>query len=146
MQIRTVKDAPVRMGIVGCGVVADYGHIPAVAQSAQAEIVAFADPDPARRDAQARKYDRPAYASFEEMAAAENLDAVTIATQPDVKLDLIGVAVEHGLHAFCEKPLCDTIEQAERIVRLMDEAGLFVGMAFVYRGQAVVQRMMQLLG
>jgi len=145
LSLKTVMHAPVRVGVVGCGVVADYGHIPAVARAAGAELAAFADPSRERREAQARKYGKPCFASFEEMIAAVPLDAVTIATQPDIKLDMIRIAAAHGLHAFCEKPLTDSLEQAGALVNLMDRAGLFVGVAFVYRGKQIVQRMMELL-
>jgi predicted dehydrogenase len=133
------------VGIVGCGVVADYGHIPAIHRCPDARLAAFADPNPARREAQAKKYGLPAFASFEEMADRVELDAVTVTTQPDVKLDMVRVAARRGLHAFCEKPLTDTVEQAEELVRLMDDAGLFVAVAFVYRGKKVVQRMLELV-
>lgn len=145
MDIRIVENTPVRVGVVGCGVVADYGHIPAIDRNELAELAAFADPDPGRRAVQAERYGKPAFASFEEMVEEVELDAVAIPTQPNIKLDMIRIAAANGLHAFCEKPLSDTVEDAEEIVRLTDEAGLYVGMAFVYRGQTVVQRMMQLL-
>jgi predicted dehydrogenase len=142
---RTVTHRPVRVGVVGCGVVAGYGHIPAIHRCADAELAGFADPDPARRQAQADQYGKPCFASFEEMAAKLELDAVAIPTHPAIKLDMIRIAAARGLHAFCEKPLTDTVEQAEELMRLMDDAGLFVGMAFVYRGKKTVQRMMQLV-
>lgn len=144
--MRIVRRPRVRVGVVGCGVVADYGHIPAIRRAAEAELVAFAEPDAARRRAQADKYHLPAFAGFEEMADRVEMDAVSICTQPDVKASLLGVAASRGLHAFCEKPLTDTVEQAERAVRLMDEAGLLIGVAFVYRGKPVVQRMRALVG
>lgn len=143
--MKLVNHRPVRVGVVGCGVVSDYGHIPAIHRCAEAELVAFAEPDRARRTAQAEKYGLPAFESFEQMVDAVELDAVAIPTQPNIKLEMIRIAAAHGLHAFCEKPLTDTVEQAEELVSLMDGAGLFVGVAFVYRGKAVVQRMMELV-
>lgn len=145
MKLKIVKNRPVRVGVVGCGVVADYGHIPAINRCKEAQLVGFADPDPKRRQAQADKYGQPCFATFEEMAKAVPMDAVSIPTHPKIKLDLIRIAAAHGLHAFCEKPLTDTADQARKLVKLMDNAGLFVGVAFVYRGKEEVQRMMQLV-
>ena len=140
-----VAHTPIRVGVVGCGVVADYGHIPTIDRNPHTELVGFADPNPERRNAQADKYGKPAFASFEEMVQAVELDAVTVTTQPDVKLEMVRIAAQHGLHAFCEKPLTDTVEQAEELVQLMDEAELFCGVAFVYRGKQDVQRMVELV-
>lgn len=145
MKLKLVKNRPVRIGVVGCGVVADYGHIPAIHRCQEAQLVGFADPDPQRRQAQADKYKLPCFATFEEMVKAVPMDAVSIPTHPKIKLDLIRVAAANGLHAFCEKPLTDTADQARKLVKLMDDAGLFVAVAFVYRGKQEVQRMMQLL-
>ena len=145
MDLNIVEQRPVRVGVVGCGVVADYGHIPAIDRCERAELVGFADPNQERREKQAERYGKPGFESFEQMVEAVELDAVTIATQPNIKLDMIRIAAEHGLHAFCEKPLTDDVEQAEELVRMMDDAGLFCAVAFVYRGQEVVQRMMQLV-
>lgn len=143
--LKTVQKGPVRVGVVGCGVVAGYGHIPAIDRCDNAELVGFADPNEDRRTAEAEKYGKPAFASFEEMVSSVEMDAVSIPTQPNIKLDMIRIAAANGLHAFCEKPLTDTVEQAEELMQLMDDAGLFVGMAFVYRGKETVQRMMQLV-
>lgn len=145
MAIKTVNRDKVRVGVVGCGVVSSYGHIPAIAQSEDAELVAFVDPNRERLEAEMAKYDKPGYARFEDMLAHEELDAVAIPTHPDIKLDMCRLAAENGLHVFCEKPLTDDEAQAEALVHLMDEKGLFVGMSFVYRGKKVVQRMMALV-
>jgi len=143
-KLKVVKGDRVRVGVVGCGVVASYGHIPAISRIPEAQLVGFADPNKERREAESKKYGAPAFESFAEMVKAVPMDAVSIPTQPNIKLDMIRMAAANGLHAFCEKPLTDTLEQAEEIVRLMDAAGLFVGIAFVYRGKKTVQRMMEL--
>lgn len=146
MDIHIVKREKVRMGVVGCGTVSSYGHIPAIAQSDMAELVAFVDPNRERLEAQVKKYNKPGYARFEDMVAHEKLDAVAIPTHPDIKLDMCRIAAENGLHAFCEKPLTDDVTQAEELLRVMDEKGLFVGVSFVYRGKKIIQRMMELAG
>lgn len=146
MALRQVERDKVRIGIVGCGVVAKNGHIPAILKCDDvAELVGFADPEEDRRRKMTEAFGKPAFASFEEMADALDLDAVAIPTHPHVRLPLVRTAAQRGLHVFSEKPLTNTAEEAEEIVRLMDDAGLFLTVAFVYRGKACVQRMMALL-
>lgn len=36
---------PIRMGLIGCGAVASYGHLPAIAATPGLELVAVCDPD-----------------------------------------------------------------------------------------------------
>ena len=50
--MKTVKSEKVRTGVVGCGVVSSYGHIPAIYNAPEAELVAFADPNEERLKAQ----------------------------------------------------------------------------------------------
>jgi len=144
MNINIVKGDKVRMGVVGCGVVSGYGHLPAISNAKEAELVALVDPNRERLEAQMKIYDKPGYASFEDMLKHEELDAVAIPTHPDIKLDMCRLAAEHGLHAFCEKPLTDDVAQAEELIQLMDRKGLFIGISFVYRGKRIIQRMMAL--
>ena len=47
---RRMTSHPVRIGLVGCGRLAELGYIPALARVQGAELVAVADPDPIRRD------------------------------------------------------------------------------------------------
>ncbi|MDP7132272.1 MAG: Gfo/Idh/MocA family oxidoreductase [Planctomycetota bacterium] len=140
-----VERKPVRIGVVGCGVVADYGHLPTIHSLAETELVGVADPDAERLSVQVEKYGVPGFESFEAMLGAVEMDAVALPVHPCLKLELIRVAAANGLHAFCEKPLTETVDEAEELVRMMDEAGLFVGVSFGYRGKQVVQRMMALL-
>ncbi len=144
-KLRIVSKAPVRVGVIGCGFVANYGHIPAIDRQPHAELVAFCDPSEASRTRQAKRYGKPAFATVEAMLERVELDAVTIATHPDIRPALIETVAARGLHVLSEKPLCRTPEEAESITALMERDGLLLGMAFIYRGKPVVQRMCTLL-
>jgi len=143
--LRLVETKPVRIGVVGCGVVADYGHLPTIHSLGETELVGVVDPDTERRSVQMEKYGVPGFESFETMLSEIEMDAVSLPVHPVLKLEMIRMAAASGLHAFCEKPLTETVEDAEEVVRVMKEAGLFVGVSFGYRGKQVIQRMMELL-
>ncbi len=143
--MKTVASDTVRIGVAGCGVVSGYGHLPAIHEIPGFRLVAVADPDEDRRQAQANQYGVPAYPDLAAMLAKERLDAVSLPVQPDIKLELVRLAARHGLHVFSEKPLSDTVEQAEEIVRLMADADCFLAIAFIYRGKEVIRRMKTLI-
>jgi len=143
--VKIVEREKVRVGVVGCGVVAGYGHLPSIDRSPDAELVAVVDPDESRRVAEAEKYQVPGFDSFERMLEAVELDAVSIPTHPAIRPALLDLAAEAGLHAFCEKPLTEDPAEAERVVTNMESRGLQVGIAFIYRGKEVVQRMLALM-
>ena len=61
-------------------------------------------------------------------------DAVYIATPPAFHLEYAETADEHGKRVLCEKPMEVTVERAERMVRVCEDAG--VRLMIAYRIQA----------
>lgn len=60
------------------------------------------------------------YEDFNKMYAAENLDAVVIATPTKLHYMMAKPAIEKGIHIFCEKPFSLTIQQGEELVKLVE--------------------------
>lgn len=60
----------------------------------------------------------PTFGSFEEALAEARPDAVSINTYPDTHYAMAMEALEAGAHLFMEKPLAETVAQAEDIVAL----------------------------
>jgi predicted dehydrogenase len=71
--------------------------------------------------------DVPRYDDYAEALAQVKPDAVCIATWPDTHARYAMMALEAGCHVFIEKPLADTVAEAERIA----EAALAAGKALV---------------
>ena len=99
----------------------DYGHsldkmwldVPGV------EIVAVADPDPKGLAEAAKRIAAPRqFADYKKMLAEAKPDLVSIATRfVDVHCDMVLAAVESGVRGiYLEKPLCGTLEEADRMI------------------------------
>jgi predicted dehydrogenase len=91
----------VRLGLVGCGAVAQRGYLPAFSRIPQIELAAVAEPDPARR-ASAAGASR--YADLDSMLAAERLDGVIVCSPPELHLAHAGACAAAGLPTLVEKP------------------------------------------
>ncbi|MEM9667108.1 MAG: Gfo/Idh/MocA family oxidoreductase, partial [Bacteroidota bacterium] len=66
------------------------------------------------------------YGSYAEMAAAEaarddGIDFVSIVTPNHTHFDIARTFITHGFHVVCDKPMTNTIEQAETLCRLVAE-------------------------
>src|SRR6218665_1877180 len=59
----------------------------------------------------------PQFTDFREALAVTKPDAVSISTYPDTHAEYAEAAFDAGCHVFIEKPLAETVEGAERIVR-----------------------------
>ncbi|WP_419421109.1 Gfo/Idh/MocA family protein [Legionella sp. D16C41] len=71
--------------------------------------------------------------SIEDMLADKNTKGIIISTPTPSHFDLICLALKARKHVFCEKPLCENINQAKTLELLSEETGCFVQVGYVYR-------------
>ncbi len=130
----------VRVGIIGCGVIAPT-HAESLKRLERADLVWACDLDLDRARGLAERYGIPRTAErAEDLFADPDLDAVVVATDHASHAPLTVAALEHGKHVLCEKPLAAKPEQVEA----MREAGrrhprLHVGAVSQHRFDAVNQ-------
>jgi predicted dehydrogenase len=110
--------------LFGAGNIAQRGHLTALdsdpALAAEMRITSCCDLAPANLEAIRSKWPSiRTYASSDALWAAEKPDFVDICTPPDSHAALLRTALERGLHIFCEKPLCRTSAEAERLDALL---------------------------
>jgi predicted dehydrogenase len=86
-----------------------------------------------RRDLAAEFSDVPRYEDFAQALAALKPDAVAICTYTETHADLAIQALAAGAHVFCEKPLADTMEAAERVVAAAKAAGKALLIGYILR-------------
>ena len=114
----------IRIGIVGAGGVASWGHIPGYKAQKDAEIVAICDVIPGQAAKLAEENGIPhAYTSYAEMFASEKLDAISVCT-PNVSHKEISVAaLNAGMHVLCEKPMAMNLAEGKEMVAAAKKAG-----------------------
>ncbi|HLJ12051.1 MAG TPA: Gfo/Idh/MocA family oxidoreductase [Planctomycetaceae bacterium] len=141
-----------RMGMVGGGEGAFIGgvHRMAAALDQQVELVAGCfsrDPENTRRTGEALYLDRSrCYASYEEMAAREaqlgpdrRIDFVTIVTPNHLHFPIAKTFLDAGFHVVCDKPMTFTVEEAERLVQLVEERKKVFALTHNYTGYPLVR-------
>lgn len=101
----------VRLGVIGVGGMGEH-HCGTFHQIPELELTAVCDVDPGRREKVGKRFGVPAYASFPELLAAEQIDAVLIATPHYAHPTLAAEALRAGKHVLCEKPIAVTPQQA----------------------------------
>ena len=105
----------VRVAIAGIGRAAKIIHFPALRKIADAEIVGVYDP-------RQEPSEFPSFATLEALLNTKP-DVVVIATPPDSHREVALKALEAGAHVFCEKPLANSIEEADVIAAAAEKAG-----------------------
>jgi glucose-fructose oxidoreductase len=88
--------------------------------------VALLSDDATKLKALGRKYGVKRLYAQSQLAEclADGVDVLYVATPNDTHAGIIGEAVKQGVHVLCEKPLANTYEEAEEVVRVAAEEGV----------------------
>lgn len=122
-----------RVGLMGCGQVAAYGHIPAILATPDLDLVAVFEPDPDRaRDIQHRFGIPLAFARAEDFFAS-GIEAVTITSPAPCHRENVLACARHRLPVLCEKPLAINKEEGDEMVAAKRNAGQSFYAGFCYR-------------
>ncbi len=106
----------IKVAVFGCGAIAQRRHIPEYAENQHVELVAFADPNLERAQEMVELYGGKAYASYEEILAHEDIDAVSVCTPNYLHAPMTIAAANAGKHVLVEKPMACSIEEAEQMI------------------------------
>jgi predicted dehydrogenase len=124
-----------RVGIIGLGM--GRAHIKGWQEHPNVEVVAIADPDPARLGAVGDEFLVAArYASAEAMLAAEQLDVVSVCTPNKFHVELTLAALAAGCHVLCEKPMAMNAQEGRQMQDAAQAAGKRLMINFSYRFSA----------
>ena len=115
-----------RIGIIGCGKIAQVRHIPEYAENPYAELAGFYDLNTQRAAELATQYGGKAYESAEAMLADPAIDAVSVCVANHAHAPITIAALKAGKHVLCEKPMATTLEECEEMVKTAHEAGKFL--------------------
>jgi len=106
-------------------------HCRVCANLPRVELVGVADLDEARGPRVADLYESTYFRDHR--ALLPQLDAVTIAASTPTHYGLAAECLERGLHVMVEKPIAETIEQAQQLVQMADERGLVLQVGHIER-------------
>jgi predicted dehydrogenase len=107
----------IKLGLIGAGTVADYGHLPAIAASPAAELVIVADISRQNLRRAREKLGVRGTLDYHKLLAMEQIEAVSICTPVDTHRQIAEDALAAGKHVFCEKPLAATEADCDAIVK-----------------------------
>ena len=115
-----------RIGIIGCGGIANGKHMPALKKIDKVEMVAFCDIIIERAEKAAKEYGvegAKVYEDYNEMLAKENLDIVHVCTPNNAHAPATVASMEAGCHVMCEKPMAKTVAEAKTMLDAQKRTG-----------------------
>jgi UDP-N-acetyl-2-amino-2-deoxyglucuronate dehydrogenase len=109
---------PIRLGIIGCGVIGTH-HVIEASKSPLANLIAVADMIEDRAKAMAEKYGVPKYYTNEDdMLNNKEIEAVVLAMPAGVRTPIAFKALEKGKHLIIEKPAASKSAEIEKMIAM----------------------------
>jgi predicted dehydrogenase len=130
------------IGIVGCGMVADF-HAQAIRAMRGGHLAGVCSRQPANARRLAERYGCTAYTDYRALLTDPRLDIVAIATPSGAHLEPVEQAARAGKHIVCEKPLEVTLERIDRMIRVCRDNKVMLAAIFQRRFLAATRQFKQ---
>jgi predicted dehydrogenase len=125
--------SPLRVLVAGCGNMG-ASHARAYHKMPEFEIAGVVSRGPESRQALSKELGGvPEFADYYEALAATRPDAVSINTYPETHGPYARAAIKAGCHVFCEKPLAETVDEAQSIVDAARASGRKLVIGYILR-------------
>ena len=132
---------PVRYGILGFGLHGVRRLVPAFAETKASTLNGIWRRDLAKAQANAAEYSvGRVFASAEALCASPEIDAVFVTSPDSLHREHTLLALRHGKHVLCEKPLAMNADDVREMMAAADEKQLRFGAAFNFRYNASSER------
>jgi predicted dehydrogenase len=132
----------VRIGVIGCGRIAQVMHLPFLAELPEFELVGLSDISPEVLGELATRYPHAeTHRDYRELLQRGDVDAVAVTT-PD-HAAIAEEAARAGKHVFVEKPLCFTPAEGRAIVAAVEESGVRAMVGYMRRYDPALCRLLE---
>lgn len=119
-----------KVGVLGAGHLGKI-HLKLLSETEGYDLVGFYDPDPSMHAQVKELYDIRSFSSLDELLDA--VDVVNVVTPTLSHFDCASAALRRSKHVFIEKPVTNTLEEAENLMKLSEEANVKVQVGHVER-------------
>lgn len=120
----------VRVGVIGLGRMGQQ-HCRIYSSLRRTELVGVCDINPQAGNQIAKRFDAPFYQNPEELL--DKVDAVSLVTPTPYHFELAKLCLERGINVLVEKPITETLEQAEELTKLAEASSLVFQVGHIER-------------
>ncbi len=116
----------VKIGVIGCGGIANGKHLPSYKKIKEAELVAFCDIIIERAEKAKAEYgteDSKVYTDYKELLSDKTINAVLVLTHNALHCEITVAALNSGKHVLCEKPMAMNYAEAKAMIEARDKSG-----------------------
>jgi UDP-N-acetylglucosamine 3-dehydrogenase len=124
----------IKVGVVGCGYIAQQVHIPNYLQNPRSELVAICDTNKDVLEETAKKYGiKYRFEDFRELLDGGLVEAVSVCVPTRLHCKIVTESARKGVHVLCEKPLASNLEEADMMLEAASENAITFSVGFNLR-------------
>jgi len=131
-----MSSKPFKVASIGIGWWSNVLAAAAGRTGGRVEVVSCFTRSEDKRRAFADEFGCRAASSYEEILADDNIDGIINTTPNHVHLETTQAAAEAGKHVFLDKPIANTIRQAQAITDVCRNGGIVLGVGYQRRREA----------
>ncbi len=132
-----------RVGVIGAGAMGQ-NHLRIYNEMGNIDLVGVCDIDQARARAMAKRYNTEAYFNHKELLKQE-LDGVSIVVPTTLHTQVAIDSIDAGTHLLVEKPVADTIENADTIISAAHDADVKLMVGHIERYNPAVIKLKEII-
>ncbi len=131
-----------RAAVIGVGYLGNF-HVQKYRALTDVALVGVADTDAVRVREIRAKYDLPVYSDFH--ALLGQVDLVSIVVPPAKHFEIAATCLQHGVHVLVEKPVTETVAEAETLIGLATKGNLVLQVGHLERFNPAVIALRELI-
>ncbi|MGW7776346.1 Gfo/Idh/MocA family protein [Staphylococcus xylosus] len=109
----------IKVGVIGCGGIANGKHLPSLAKIQEVSMVAFCDIDKIKAESAATRYgdeNATVYEDYIELLQDDSIEVIHVCTPNNTHQEITVAALNASKHVMCEKPMAKTSEEAQLMI------------------------------
>lgn len=129
----------VKVGIIGCGGIANGKHMPSLKALPNVELVAFCDLIIEKAEKAATEYgteDAKVYTDYRLLLEDSSIEVIHVCTPNKSHAEISIAAMRSGKHVMCEKPMAKSAADALEMVNVSEETGMKLTIGYQHRHKA----------
>ncbi|MBI3300777.1 MAG: Gfo/Idh/MocA family oxidoreductase [Deltaproteobacteria bacterium] len=135
-----------KLGVIGCGRVAETRHLPALQTLPDVEVVAVADISPDRlRWVADRFHIKARYPDGLALLDNSAIEAVAVCVPTQFHVEVALAALDTGKHLFIEKPLALSLDESDRLIERAKQSSNKVMLGFNMRWHRLLRQARQII-
>ena len=125
-----------RIGVIGLGSMGK-NHARVCSEIENVDLVGVADVDKETAENISKRFDREVFFDYKELSS--EIDAAIVSTPTVTHYDIAMDLLNNGKHVLVEKPICDSVDKAEELVKRAEKEDLVLAVGHIERHNPVAR-------